>query len=539
MNKLNILSKLTLILMVVFIISCQKKATDDPPNPGTSGGDVTTTNLVISSNVFVINDSIMQFDHYGSDEANGKYQYYCPNMVPLVGIGAILIDTLNGGMIRKVTDKTITNNYITFQTTQALLSDVFESGELSFTLDPGPSAPNLKSGNSEKTIVYKEKSASFSEGVTSPNKVDYNFDSEVAANVKLTGSFHTVPRIHFDFVFSKEKGVEKFSCDLAQTKLVLQSTLALNASGSAQYSIGKELCKIERSAMFWVYGVPVPMNMEFLMTAIGYVNFEEAANFPVTFTNTSTLGYGVTFENGQTTYTTGFTNSTAVSGVPSFNAKGQVLLSIVPQITIQFYGVLSNVIKPKPYVDLSAKYTNVGGTQQMCAEIDGGIDLGLGVSAGLFGVELFNLSKDFNIAKSVLWKSLEGCDIPKVTLSGPGYSPGSHECEIYFIPTTVTMNVDDPGHLLGPGTVLYSIYSFHVPGGIGNTGTIHKDWVDLTVNGNQLSYNICIRWEDADYVEQNVYLMLPDGTQSNVASILIERGGIKSGSGTKLNPAIL
>ena len=101
------------------------------------------------------------------------------------------------------------------------------------------------------------------------------------------------------------------------------------------------------------------------------------------------------------------------------------------------------------------------------------------------------------------------------------------------------MTVDNKVHLIRAGRVMYSTDSFHVTGGIGNTGTIHKDWVDLTVNGNQLSYNICIRWEDADYVEQNVYLMLPDGTQSNVASILIERGGIKSGSGTKLNPAIL
>jgi hypothetical protein len=538
MKKLNYLIMLLILGTTLMVTSCQKKSTDEQTNPVTGGGDVTATNLVISPNVFVINDSIMKFDHYGSDEANGKYQYYCPNLVPPVSIGAILIDTLNGGMIRKVTDKTIDNNYITFQTTQALLSDVFESGELSFTLDPGPVSARLKSGNSEKTLVYKEKSASFSEGVTSPNNVDYNFNSEVAANVTLTGSFHTEPMIHFDFVFSKEKGVEKFSCDLAQTKLVLQSTLALNIGGSAQYSIGKELCKIERTAMFWIYGIPVPMNMEFLMTAIGYVNFEEAANFPVTCTNTTTLGYGVTFENGQTTYTTGFANNTTVSGVPSFNAKGQVRLEIVPQVTIQFYGVLSNVIKPKPYVGLTAKYTDVGGTQQLCAEINGGIDLGLGVGAGLFGVELFNLSKDFNIANAILWKSLEGCEIPKVTLSGPGYSIGSHQCDVDFVPTTVTMNVDDPGQLLGPGAVLYSIYSFHVTGGIGNEGTIHRDWPDLTLNGNQLSYNICIRWEQADYVEQNVYVMLPDGTQSNVASIIIPRGGKKSGNTLNLNPAI-
>jgi hypothetical protein len=538
MLKINRLLTIAMLFVTVFFVSCQKKTSDESSNLITGGEDVTTSNLVISPNVFVVNDSIMQFDHYGSDVANGKYQYYCPNLIPPVNTGAILIDTVEGGFIRKVTDITSASNYITFQTTQALLSDVFESGELSFTLDPGPSAQQLKSTLAEKKIIYKEKGSVFSDGVTSANKVDYEFNSEVATGITFTGNFHTEPRIHFDFVFSKDKGVQKFSCSLDQTRLVLQSTVALNLSGSAKYSIEKELCKIERTALFWVYGVPVPMDMEFLMTAMGYVNFDESATFPLNYTNTSTLGYGITFENGETTYTTGFANKSELSAVPSFTAKGQVHLDVVPQVSVQFYGVLSNVIKPKPYIDLMAQYTNVGGTQQLCAEVDGGVDLEMGVSAALFGYSLFNLTKDFHLLNEVLWKSLDGCDIPKVNLSNPGYGPGTNSCEVDFTPYTCSMTVDDPGQLLGKGTVLYSIYKFHVPGDIGNSGTISRAWDVITLQGNTLSYNICIRWESADYVEQNFYVVTADGKQSNVASIIIPRGGLKNGKRVMAKPGI-
>jgi hypothetical protein len=527
MKNTNKLLTLALLFAMIFVVSCSKKTDDDPPAPVVPQGDVTATNLVISPDVYVIYDSLMHLVSTNSNLEDGIYKYSCKGIIPQISDNAILVDSANGGYIRKVTQKTISGSLMTFQTTQALLSDVFQEGQLSFTLNPGPSA--LKSSSEEKTIYYREVDEEFSQGVASGNKVDYSFNSKVAASVTLKGSFHTEPKIHFDFVFDKVQGISKFTCNLDQTKLVLESTAELNVNGNAKYSISYQLCKLQRRAIFWIYGIPVVMDMEFLMTAMGYINFEETAKFPITYTNTSTLGYGITFENGQTTFQTGFSNKSVLSGIPEFTANGQLHLDVVPQINVEFYKVLSNVIKPKPYVDLLARYTNVGGSTQLCAQINGGLDLSMGVSAALFGDTLFNKTKDFNIMKEVLWKNMEGCEWPTITLSNPTFSAGTHTCDPDFYPKTIKLEVDDPDNLMGPGTVLYSIYKFHIPGEAGTSGTITRAWDVMTYEGGTLSYNVCVHWLHADYVEQNVYVKTPDGTMSNVVSVIIPRGGVKSG----------
>jgi hypothetical protein len=512
-----------ILLILLAATSCKKSS--DETTPGTvTGDDVTTTNLVVSPNVYIIKDADMQYDPWSSDPAAGIYRYSCPGTVPQINAGAVVVDTLEGGYIRKVTESTTQGNYLTLKTTQALLSDIFQEGELSFRLDPNGSP--LKSSQG-KLISYRLVEENLEQGVTSPNNIDYNFNSSVAADVNLSGSFHTQPVIKFDFVFSKEKGIQKFTCSLDQTQLILQATAALNITGSAKYSIEKSFGTVTKRAMFWVYGVPVVMDIEMILSAMGYVSFEEEANFPITYTNTTTLGYGVTYENKEYTFTKGFSNKSVLSGSPSYTAKGQLEVEVVPQITIQFYKVLSTVIKPKPYLQFMAQYTNSGDTTQVCAEVSAGINLGLGINAAVFGDTLFDISKDFEVANTVLWKSLEGCEIPKVHIANPGTSYGSHYCEDLFIPYTVTFDVDDPGHLIGPGTILHSIYAFHVPGGYGNTGAISRTWDQLTFNGNRLSYNICIHWEEADYVEQNIYLELPGGTQTNVISMIIGGGKMK------------
>ncbi|MBN1927479.1 MAG: hypothetical protein JW798_16720 [Prolixibacteraceae bacterium] len=40
----------------------------------------------------------------------------------------------------------------------------------------------------------------------------------------------------------------------------------------------------------------------------------------------------------------------------------------------------------------------------------------------------------------------------------------------------------------------------------------------------QLSYNICIGWVDASYVEQSFYITTADGTKSNMVTVIIPRG---------------
>ncbi len=49
----------------------------------------------------------------------------------------------------------------------------------------------------------------------------------------------------------------------------------------------------------------------------------------------------------------------------------------------------------------------------------------------------------------------------------------------------------------------------------------------MTLLDNTLSYNICIGWVSATYVEQSFYLVSEDGTKSNMVSVIIPNLAMK------------
>lgn len=510
--------------MLLFVSSCKKNDDEQAPDPGPKP-EIITQGLVVSDSVFVITaDMTLSSSIYELED--GIYKYNFEGEAPEVGPGAIIVDSLNGGYIRKVQGSNIIGSTLRLETAQASFEDLFEEGTLEFNVDLG--VP-LKNYTKSDGIEYKLLEDELEEGASTSNYVDYDIEAELSSEVSVTGGFNVEPRFNFKWKFSKEHGLEQFNCFLDNTRVGLEATLAFTAGGSVSATVQKSFGSITKRGIAWIYGIPVIFDIEVELLGMGYVHFEEEANFPITFTNTSTLSYGVSYNYGATSFVTGFSNQSELSATPSFEAKGQVRLDIIPQVNIEFYGVLGNVIKPKPYVELAAQYINVGGMQETCAQIDAGIDLGLGVRGEIFGEEIFDFSKDFNIAKKTLWKSQDDCVLPVITISEPRWDFGTHTCNNNATPYTVTMDVEDPDTLLGPGTTLVALHRFYSPEG-SSTGSITRDWEDMEQQGNTLSYNICIGWVSATYVEQSFYLVAADGTQSNMITVIIPRLGAKSES---------
>ncbi len=511
MKKLKTILFLFAAIMLCFS-SCKKE--DDETTPSGPDPEVVTQGLVVKDNVMVIGQDLTLTSSQWQLE-DGIYRYSFDGEAPEVNAGDVIVDSLNGGYLRKVDVVSVFGSTLQLETSQASLEDLFEQGSLELNVDLGVPLKTYK----EDGIEYELIGDDLENGASTSNYVDYEIDAELSSEVSLTGGFTVEPRYKFKWVFTKENGMEQMHCYLDNSKVELEATLAFTAGGSVSAIVQKSFGSVTKRGICWVYGVPVIFDIEVELIGEGYVSFEEQANFPISYTNTSLLSYGIAYNNGATNFVTGFSNNSALNTTPSFEAKGQVRLNIIPQVNIEFYGVLGNVIKPKPYVELAAQYVNLGGMDEMCAEINAGIDLGLGVRGEIFGEEIFDLSKDFSIVKKNLWKSMDDCVLPIITISDASWEIGTHDCG-NNTPYTVTFEFDDPDTLIGQGTVLYAMHRFYAPGG-SSTGSITRDWEEMTMIDNTLSYNICIGWVSATYVEQSFYLVSEDGTKSNLISVII------------------
>jgi len=511
-----------LTLALSLVVSCKKKEDDPDPNPG-DDQEISSQDLKVSESVFVVGPELVLTSSQ-NDLENGIFKYTFTGDDPAVEPGSILIDSTGHGYLRKVESVDIQGDQLRCETSQARLEDIFTSGTLAFKIDLGR---NTKSLGDSDTIKYALIDESYESGVTTSNHVDYSLNAALSSQLTATGSFSIEPKINFKWVFSEENGLEQMNCFLDNTSIDLETTLAFTASGSASATIQKSLGTYTKGGWFIIYGIPVLFEVQLELLGVGYLEFEETANFPISFTNTSLLSYGVTYNQGATNFVTGFSNSSEINTTPVFDATGQVRLDIIPQVNISFYGILGNVIKPKPFVELNARYVNEGGVEETCASIDAGMDLGLGVKGEIFGESLFDFSKDFNVARTTLWKSNDDCVIPAISITDPSWEIGTHSCGTDKTPYTITFSFSENDSLIGPGTTLTDLYRFYAPSG-SSSGSITRSWDDMTLQDNTLSFNICIGWVSATYVEQSFYLVSADGVRSNMISVIIPSTSLKN-----------
>jgi len=502
-----------LLIVLCFIAFSCEKASYYPSDTSA----YTTKNLQVSEKVIQMDQNLVM-DNYSWEVNEGTYRYYYTGDAPEAEVGSILVDTINGGCIRKV-EEIIQNDQglLKVRTSQATLSDLFTGGQLECVIGMDE---NLKSSGD---IHYKDLTSIFAPGFKTTEPMVYEFETKLTNDVTLTGTITFKPRIYLNWKFSEGNELNQMDFYLDNTKLIMDATLSISNSYGISKTVQKSFGKVRKRGYFQASFLPVVFEMEMELIGYGILEIEEESDFPVSITQTSSLSYGVSYSNGEAQFVKGFTNDFEFGADPSIETNARLQISLVPQISVKFYNILGAIIKPKPYIDVNAHYINESGLQESCAQVDAGMDLGLSLRAEIFDNHLFDLSKDFPVARNTLWKSDNNCILPVIEISEPLWAPGTHECP-GTTPYEITFQVNDPERLLGEGTVLNAMHRFHYASGEITQGSITRTWDEMNYAAEKLSYTICIGWVDAQFVEQSLWIVSADGTQSNMVSVIIPRG---------------
>ena len=446
---------------------------------------------------------------------------------PEINSGTILIGEDNGGYLRKVVEVETSTSEIVLKTEQASLEDVFESGSIEFSIDL-TEADLGKNGNEDFTYTLLEEE--YDGTVSTSDNTNFKFNTNLRDEVKLTGGYTFEPKFNFKFDFSLLNGLEEFEFSLNQSKVNLEAELEFKSSSSFSGTIQKKLGSYTSRVRFLVGGVPVLMDIEVDLLAEGHVAFGQSASIPVTFNSRNILNYGFNYKDGETNFINDFTSNNSLTSNPTLEGEASARIDIIPQVNFKFYKVVSNIIKPKPYIAMKAQgIIDSNGNNEVCGQVDVGVDLALSMKGEIFGKEIFNLSEDFQLAQETLWKSDDDCEISELIISNPAYDltsgcgsfwDTSHDYSVHFI---------DDANTLGPGSFVTFLWEFNT----GESGQFSVSWDNITIVNDRLKFLVCTNWGQSDFLTQSVFLTNSEGDRSNLVTFIRYRDVPKNSQTTQ------
>jgi len=118
---------------------------------------------------------------------------------------------------------------------------------------------------------------------------------------------------------------------------------------------------------------------------------------------------GASYENGQWTQINSITPEFTLVG-PDVDAKVNVQAKVwvYPHIEVQFYSTLAPYLEIGPYVREEMECSTAGNYQyDLCS----GVDANVGVKAEIFGYDIFDFNKDFNVKEDTLYSAPKKLEI--------------------------------------------------------------------------------------------------------------------------------
>lgn len=509
-----------IFLITTLLVSCSQE--DESPSPESiPNQEIQTANLKISDNVFVVDSSQLNLISSQTELEQGTYRYSYSSSAPNLTSGTILIGEEDGGYLREVLNVNDNGSEITLQTAQASLEDVFESGNIELSLDLNKGLTKNLSEEVENTVTEQ----SYEEGINTSNNIDFDINTNFSNKIQLKGGFSFEPTLKFNLDFDPQDGLKEFTFLLDDTKLNLEAGLIFTSNSSAQATIQKNLGNITRRLKFALGGVPVVMDVQVEFLAQGFVDFKQSAEIPITFSSLNTLNYGVIYKNGTNEFVNNSTTNNELAFEPKVEGEANAQIAIIPQINIKLYKVLSNIIKPKPYLELKSQALFEGNeNSEICAKIDLGLDLTLTTKAEVFGKEIFDYSKDFQVFDVNVWKSQEDCEIQEVIISDPKYVESTGCGYLWDESHDFSFLYKDDSGTLSEGAYLTALYRFDT----GEEGSFTIPWNELTVSEKQIVFKACTNWGRSNYVEQSIFLTNSAGVNSNIITFIRPRSSTRS-----------
>ena len=341
--------------------------------------------LNINPNVKTIDSNLYTLNADPTLIAQGIYEYTFSGTTPDFTTNDIIVGVTGKGYLRKVIGVTSSTNKIILQTSQASMEDAFEEALFSFSAD-------LKNGMNQSarttvediaydlggTVLYEDGLGSIriESGIISMN-ADWNFD--------------------FDYKNSK---IKSFTLESRNVAVKADANLRVQiADGKTFPAKNGSFKKFEKTFVRLIGYVPV------VVTAILDFKYQFSGNTTASitngldFTSTNTFEMGVNYANNQWSSTYSSNSSATLVPTPTIaKASAQINLSITPEVSFEFYGIVGPYASVGLMEEITAAAAINLNTSVTVWDLYAGAWLKsiVGAKASLLGTSLFDYNKDWN-----------------------------------------------------------------------------------------------------------------------------------------------
>lgn len=349
-----------LILLCLGLVwtGCEKESETDTPNE----------DIILQDNTFVVDSTQYNLTSTAAELQAGTYKFSFTGNAPDVVVGDIIVGAQDLGFLREVEVIITGTGQVTYQTSQASMTQLFKQGDIAFSM------------GLDSSTQFRSPQLT----VTFPNRVLYNNNG---ITIELDGNASLETNLNFDFSFD-DGALDKLVFETDNSNLSATITLSASANQASQLLNKKDtLAGFKKTFVKWVPVagfIPVPIVVEVSTNfEINYGLNISGGSASVSFVNNNTFSTGVRYENNQWTGNNNFSPSYDIETTGLDGTIGASLSAdITPILDVKFYKVIG------PYASLSLKEEFKGNVSLSTSDWDFSastwLEASLGINASIF-----------------------------------------------------------------------------------------------------------------------------------------------------------
>ncbi|MBN1340787.1 MAG: hypothetical protein JXA03_15770 [Bacteroidales bacterium] len=379
-------------LMTVSLITLQTgcKKEDEQKAPATE-------EVVLSANTKVVDQTQWQSSFISLDSTTNTLMFNSNIDALNLKAGDIIVSAAGEGFLRKVKSINAAEEVVEVQTEDADLEEALQNGEI--MVDTPLTISDIKSieyhytGISLNTNSYKDPENTLSWGI---NIVLYDADSNLNTNwdqIRLVGEFSCGWNLVVNIKYSLWSGLTKVKFGFESSE-----NLDLSLIAGLQYEFEKSVTLMTvnfNSFTVTVGTLPVVFTpvLKIIAGVDGYAN----ANITTSFSQELSFDAGIQYIKGDGWSPYKTFNKSLDFTPPQLNINAGAEAYLKPELTIKVYGIKGPYVYLKLYSALDADLF-----QTPWWSLYGGLDLGAGAKAKVFGKTLFDKHYEGLISYEVL-----------------------------------------------------------------------------------------------------------------------------------------
>jgi hypothetical protein len=396
---------IALLSLMIVSFGCKKDEIPETKDP------VYVKNDSVNDNVSIIDSTLAILKSDSDQLSKGIYKFEF-NGIPIeYKEGDVIVGVTGNGYLRKVISSTITRNTVVLETEQATLNDLFKQAkinlEMNFT-DEVKSKYNKIISNGNKGIVRKTLIDGVSIGSDNSlhikdvmlYKSDFGNDSVYFKITDASVFFNPNLICNYSFGWLSLKNLE-FYFNNASLKIDCNFNLLF---GKDRDLIKRDIPIAEFSRLVTIIVGYVPVLILVKIKFIAKLSLNAKAGIEITsgFTNNSNLTLGLLYKSSNGwDYKYGFSNNFILKQVDLNGVfRLEQSFTIVPELSFLVY----DVIGPYCSADLYEKFNlNIVNAYNWDGTLSIGVNPKIGVNALIYGDTLFNVFKEYEAFKKILW----------------------------------------------------------------------------------------------------------------------------------------